>query len=36
MQIRVKAVPADQFTAWLDQQQAQAQASPNPSPSPSP
>lgn len=40
MQIRVKAVSPDQFTAWLDQQQAQAQASPSPSasssPSPSP
>ncbi len=31
MQIRVKAIPADEFSAWLDQQAAQAQASPSPS-----
>jgi cytochrome c oxidase subunit II len=36
MQIRVKAVPAEEFSAWLDQQLAQSQPSPSPSPSSSP
>jgi len=34
MQIRVRAIPADEFNAWLDQQAAKAQASPSPSASP--
>ncbi|HEX6488799.1 MAG TPA: cytochrome c oxidase subunit II [Candidatus Dormibacteraeota bacterium] len=36
MQIRVQAMPADQFDAWLANQIAQSQASPSPSPSASP
>jgi cytochrome c oxidase subunit 2 len=34
MQIRVKAVPVDEFNTWLEQQLAQSQASPSPSQSP--
>ena len=36
MQIRVKAVPPDEYNAWVAQQVAKAKATPTPSPSPSP
>lgn len=36
MQIRVQAVPADQFNTWLEQQLAKSQASPSPSAAASP